>query len=881
MALLVALSEGVGADARPASLDRVPLLDPNRTDFPDASIADCSDLLTAPAGQRGFLFVGSDGRFYFEDGTRGRFWGINVASESVFQPRPIIDAAVAAIARAGFNLVRLHHVDDETGLLPSSLAGGKQRIDLKKLDAIDYWIAQLKRRGIYVYLDLLDYRTFRAEEKAPSGERLGRGAKPYALFNERLIELQRDYAQELLFDHENPYTGLTYAQDPAVCMVELCDENGLFHEEHKLGDLQSPYREELLRRWNFSLLSEYESQDQLARVWTGDNGECHLGEGEDPRRGNVGLPGITSGCEASVPRLASRNMFFASLHREYFRSMIGYLRSRGLRCPVSAVTKPRVIPDLWAAAQELDFIATNYYYDHPYYRRGSEWQLPAFLSGENPLRDRSGEAFAAHVAAARVLGKPIVVREWNVCWPNDWRGPGMLEAAAYARLQDVDAMILFTLDTRPGARRLGFFDVRRDPTRWGLAPLCARLFLEGQVKAAQRTVAVARSRAEVFYPGASPLPTKLYELARVARIGNAFVEGECPSLGDVTVMAGRMAGIRYAGGQAVISSETEATDAYGHGKQSAAGLSGYPAPGPEARDMVFRFGGTLYSPGAFRTIGLCTPFSLSEVLGNLDFRPIGVSQRDTHCLGIRDMRRRNYVFGRLSDEMKLRACLDALGQSFGQGTGHADLDRGRLVSGTEELTVNHGRGVLWVNGPLFHGIGGELGEADLLTCGPLAVRANAKVGACVWQSLDGLPAGRSKRWVVKFVSTARNTGQQVRVHLEKKEQTVLALDDPGREPVSTQGQAAEKPTMVLLNGRPILNVYMRDGSFELCRAERRLFVYCDTAGVRLELPELEGEVGAMVYDAGGAGKKRLRLAQPFAWPKGVALLEVSLGDGGL
>ena len=65
---------------------RIQALDPNVIEFPDSSLTDFSFLLEPPAGKHGFLLPGRDGHFYFQDGTRGRFWGINVAKDAVFQP---------------------------------------------------------------------------------------------------------------------------------------------------------------------------------------------------------------------------------------------------------------------------------------------------------------------------------------------------------------------------------------------------------------------------------------------------------------------------------------------------------------------------------------------------------------------------------------------------------------------------------------------------------------------------------------------------------------------------------------------------------------------------------------------------------------------------
>ena len=120
----------------------VPILDPNACAFPDASLVEATDLLEAPAGTHGRVFSAKDGHFYFEDGTRALFWGINVAKESVFQPRELIDEAIAAIARAGF---ASWTIDLIYGLPEMTLAGRAMTV----LEAIVLWGTVVVAFGLF------------------------------------------------------------------------------------------------------------------------------------------------------------------------------------------------------------------------------------------------------------------------------------------------------------------------------------------------------------------------------------------------------------------------------------------------------------------------------------------------------------------------------------------------------------------------------------------------------------------------------------------------------------------------------------------------------------------------------------------------------------
>jgi len=521
--------------------DARPVLDPNGAAFPAADLADFSATLDPPAGRHGVAFVGTDGHFYFEDGRRARFWGINVAKDSVFVSHETIDQAADAIARAGFNLVRLHHIDGVEGLLPAERAGAEQRLDPDKLDAVFYWVHALKQRGIHTYLDLLDFRTFQEAEGVLQAQALGRGAKPAAVFNERLIELQVAYARDLLFAQANPYTNLPLGRDPAVALVELCDENGLFARWGKWGDMPQPYVTELQARWNFWLRAAYGNTEALAQAWQDADGRSALGFDERIEDGSVELvgagrteidfpspTGAPRGGTLTARREADLYRFCYTVHREYFAEMKRALREAGLRAPLTAVTDWQVPADLRAVADELDFVGCNWYYDHPVFAAGREWHVPSFFTNTNPIADERGQDFASCALQASAAGKPLVLREWGACWPSKFRGVGLLEATAYAALQDIDAMVMFTYNTQPDVRRIEYFDVSSDPVRWGLAGLAGEVFRMQALDVARSRIAIARAEDQCFTAEASP-SLGLLRLGWTSRLTQVFPSEFAPT----------------------------------------------------------------------------------------------------------------------------------------------------------------------------------------------------------------------------------------------------------------------------------------------------------------------------------------------------------------
>jgi hypothetical protein len=248
---------------------------------PPGAVADARFLLDPPAGKHGPISV-RDGHFCFANGNRVRFWATNVSGEGCVPPREIAPRAADRLAKFGFNLVRFHGLDSRWGntLFPKK-ATDTQHFDEGQLDKLDYFIAELENRGIYVNLNLHVARHFMPGDGLPQTELLGYG-KYCVLFDPRMIELQKDYARMLL-GHRNPYTDRTYAADPAVVVVELTNEDSLFGgwtsgflrgrqtrpNAGTWSDIPPYYGEELTRFYNQWLAKRFPTREALAAAWQG------------------------------------------------------------------------------------------------------------------------------------------------------------------------------------------------------------------------------------------------------------------------------------------------------------------------------------------------------------------------------------------------------------------------------------------------------------------------------------------------------------------------------------------------------------------------------------------------------------------------------------
>ena len=123
-----------------------------------ASPADVSFLLDAPAGKNGFVRV-RGGHLVKPDGTRLRLWGVHLTDWSrgsvLLPPKEDTPMWARTLARFGVNCVRLHFLDLDSPRGIIGAGGNDSRsFDPQQLDRLDFLVSELKKRGIYVDLNL-------------------------------------------------------------------------------------------------------------------------------------------------------------------------------------------------------------------------------------------------------------------------------------------------------------------------------------------------------------------------------------------------------------------------------------------------------------------------------------------------------------------------------------------------------------------------------------------------------------------------------------------------------------------------------------------------------------------------------------------------------
>ena len=450
------------------------------------SPVDVSFLLDAPAGKHGFVKV-QDGHLATGDGQRIRFWGVNITdwSKGSRQIPDKSDASflAATLARFGVNSVRFQFLDLETprGLIKSG-SDNTRALDARQLDQEDFFIAELEKRGIYIDFNLLVGRPFRQGDGVQDAGMLRQGAKGTSLFDARLIELQKEYAQQLL-GHRNPYTKLKYTEDPAVAIVEINNENAI-----NVGfRAPSPfYQDELTTIYN-RWLEKNRSSEKISRL------RDLCGVASDVKVPLLG--GQVRPSHAPVVRLRTEAEFYNDLQTGYFVDMEKYIRqtlgSKSLVIATADHSHSGSGYPILLASMPMDIIDGHTY-----------WQHPEYYVRKLPMVNDPFNSTVVELSRSAIAGKPYTVSEVNNPFPSDYAGEGIPILAAYGAFQDWDGIFWYTFEPKmdPGWKPYvgDPFDISLDPVKMPELAAGALMFLRADVERAHSTRERSYSRSQVF-----------------------------------------------------------------------------------------------------------------------------------------------------------------------------------------------------------------------------------------------------------------------------------------------------------------------------------------------------------------------------------------------
>jgi len=477
------------------------------------SPVDLSGISEKPAGKSGFVSV-KNGHFYSPNGKRVKLWGVNITDwtrGSVQIPtKAEAEFWAKTLSRLGVNAVRLTFLDffAPRGVIDPT-KDDTHHLDAAQMDKLDYWVAQLKKNGIYSDLNLMVGRTYKVGDSVQQYNKIG-WAKYASYFDRDLIRTQKEFAQALL-SHYNPYTKTEYRNEPAIVLVELVNENTLFHA----WDIDALYPADVPSRdANFKNLTPYHSE-LLTKLFN-----VYLQKNNSPaqlailrKQAGVGpqelIPRIRKSQYASAPKelFDATVKFYTEVEKNYFIEMRHYLKDT-LHLHNMLLGSNDFLHNI----PEYPMVESNSIMDtedgHVY------WQHPSWPGKINtPMVNEPDSSTIAKLARTALYSKPFTVSEVNHAFPNDYEAEGIPLLAAYAALQDWDAVMWYTFEPKSDpsyqASVGDAFDISHHPVKIPQLAAGALLFLR-DVSAAHEVVKRNYSKEQIYETMRAPQSEAAY-----------------------------------------------------------------------------------------------------------------------------------------------------------------------------------------------------------------------------------------------------------------------------------------------------------------------------------------------------------------------------------
>ncbi len=458
-----------------------------------------SSWLESPAGKHGRITRADDKLIY--DGHPIKLWGINITYRACSPDKELADRRADFYAAMGINAVRLHKYADGSTWAGIQSKGSSASLDPAELDKMDYFVAALKKRGIYVKLSPVFMMGIGPDDLASVpyaselAEMKGGRIKPAHGCFYVSTELQDLLLKQVtsLLKHTNPYTGLTYAEDPAIAYVETYNEDdALFGGINGILARSPTMRTRTGAKFASWLKNKYESENAFLAAW-GDkalNGSFlsnqklprneSWSEGRIYPAGNPWFfdPDNLNTSQASIKqRLLDTMTFLYDLQNEVYARYHAGIRATGY--------SGEMIASNWQAGRAMSHLY-NLHSDyligtidrHNYFGHGDSFSF----NNTSMVAVPGGGSLSTSLQ--QVGDRPYMLSEWIHSTPNEWGVEGPAIIGAYGMgLQGWDVSFPFqneddgTFSTVIG--RSPFNAVA--PNFLGIFPAVSRQVLRGDV----------------------------------------------------------------------------------------------------------------------------------------------------------------------------------------------------------------------------------------------------------------------------------------------------------------------------------------------------------------------------------------------------------------
>ena len=477
---------------------------PPRDEFAPGSLLDLRGLNEKVAGVHGFVRRSADGGdFLLGDGRPARFWAVN---DNSFDK----DLARHArfLAKRGINMVRFH-----CNITPS----GNDLLAIDPTDRDRLWkgVAAMKKEGIYVTYS--PYWAGASRTKPAMGYLDDGGNHNWGLlfFDPKLQAAYKSWLKQVLTE-KNPYTGVALAQDPALAVIQIQNEDSLLFWTTQ--GIKGEARKELRRQFGAFAAKKYTSLENARKAWQGAAPSADQDGPDEFASGEAALFIVWEltqhrGNARQQQRCADQMQFLTETMR-HFNGMIGDYLKNELGC------KQLVNAGNWRTADNVTMLdaerwsytgnevaAVNRYYNGVHEGANNGWAIcngDRFTDDSVLLRPRE-----LPLALKQVAGFPMMITESSWVPPLSYQSEGPFLVAAYQSLTGVDAYFWFATSEegwrQPGSAN-GFMPsegkwVCATPMLMGQWPAAALMYRLGYIRQGKPVVSEQRPLADLWQRG--------------------------------------------------------------------------------------------------------------------------------------------------------------------------------------------------------------------------------------------------------------------------------------------------------------------------------------------------------------------------------------------
>lgn len=480
--------------------------------FSDKALLDLRYLNESYAGENGFIRLSDNGESFLRgDGMEIRFWPVNGGSATERMSDEDLAWHARFLAKQGVNMNRWHG-----SVNPSGKGSDLFDIDTNEVKSIWRFVAAMKKEGIYSTISPF---------WAHNGHMGGWVPKEWGIdgysgkddlweviyFNDRLKEAYKHWVK-YLYTEKNPYTGIALKDDPAVAIIQIENEDGVFF--WTMQAIKPELKRMVGKLFADWLISKYGTLEKAIHAWDGDN----LKE-DDIANGMIDVyPAWELMQEVSggkKVRMADQMEFYTYRQRKFYTEIHDYYRNE-LDCNqlINPNNWKTANPEKFEDLERLTYIdcevpAVNRYFDPGHYGENNGWRIDPghFYQGESALKN----PLKLPINVKQTAGKPFIITEsgWN--FPQKHMSEAPMLISAYQSLTGHDAYYWFAITSKAYMDN-PYFDFTRNNdgicamNRWtysipgGIAqfPAYALLFRKAYIKQGETVIHESRSLEKMY-----------------------------------------------------------------------------------------------------------------------------------------------------------------------------------------------------------------------------------------------------------------------------------------------------------------------------------------------------------------------------------------------